>query len=718
MNSKIPNLESIRFEAFLNATGVGIWDWQVQTGDLQFNKIWADMLGHTLGELQPIKFSTWSNTIHPDDFIRANILLDQHFNNQIPFYEFEARMKHKSGHYIWVLALGKLVERDDAGNPKRMVGSHQDITQRKDIEMQMLLSSELLNESQRMGKLGGWTLNLITNVLFWSDETYRIHETSAEEFNPSVDSAIDLYLPDSRKLISEAFERAIINGIGYDLELQIFTFKGQEIDVRTTCTIIREGGKIIRLTGIFQDITERKTNQRRLEKSNRELESANSLLVLFAYYDVLTGLPNRKLLAERIQQALDKSHSNNTYVSIAFIDLDGFKKVNDNYGHNIGDELLITVGTLLKNVLRADDTLARIGGDEFVAVIGNISSPLESDVVVARMLKAVSSTIIIQKKLLKISASIGVTHYPLDDSDPDKLIRHADQAMYIAKQKGKNCRHIFDIENDAAVILKNEEVQRIEEALTNEEFLLYYQPKVNLSTLEVVGLEALIRWNHPEKGIVSPNLFLPVIQNHILEIEIGKWVIKNALIQHQCWLSLGLNILISINISALHLQHYNFVSDLKMMILEYGDIKQVGIEFEILETSALKDIKLISKVIKACNKLGVSFSIDDFGTGYSSLSYLQRLPVETLKIDQSFVINMLTNPNDKAIIQGIIGLAQAFGLKVIVEGVETPEHAELLLSMGSYIAQGYSISKPMPAKNILSWMDNWKNKPCLVDGRL
>jgi len=709
---------SERLELVLNATGIGIWDWQVQTGELTFNERWAEILGHTVDELQPIQFNTWSSNLHPEDLNKAKMLLAQHFNNELVCYELEARMKHKSGHYVWVLASGKVVERDDQGKPKRMIGTHLDITERKNNEESMIVTSQLLNESQQVGHLGGWKLDLKTGDLFWTDETYRIHETSPEKFNPTVDAGVDYFLPESKKLICKALDEAINNGIGYDLELETYTSKGRRIDVRTTCTVTKEEGIPVRLTGIFQDISEHKANQRKLEKSNLDLEDANSALKLSAHYDPLTGLPNRILLADRIQQAVTQSVDNKTYVALAFIDLDGFKAVNDSHGHNIGDELLKKVANQLKHVLREGDTLSRIGGDEFVAVIDSLSDPGESESVVSRMLESVSATLVVQKKLLKISASIGITFYPLDNASPDQLLRHADQAMYMAKQQGKNRSYVFDIEEDVALKHHNEELKRIAQALKNNEFLLYYQPKVDLRSNQVIGVEALIRWNHPDRGVLAPALFLPAVEHDILDIKIGKWVINTALQASQNWLSSGNDIPISVNISPLHLQHADFVSELKEMLAQYPNLKPGRLEFEIIESSALKDIELVSKVMKDCNQLGVRFSIDDFGTGYSSLTYLKRLPAETLKIDQSFVRDMLMDEDDKAIIQGIIELAKVFNLEVIAEGVETPQHGELLLSLGSYLAQGYGIAKPMPEKDILTWLVKWKQNPCLVDGRI
>jgi diguanylate cyclase (GGDEF)-like protein/PAS domain S-box-containing protein len=707
---------SERLELIINATGVGIWDWQVKTGELTFNERWADIIGYSVNELQPIEFNTWSTNLHPDDLSKAKNLLAQHFNGELELYQIEARMKHKSGHYVWVQASGKLVERDGEGNPKRMIGTHLDITERKNNEERMIVASQLLNESQQVGRLGGWKLDLKTGDLFWTDETYRIHDTSPEEFNPTLDAGVDYFLPESKVIISKALEEAVSNGIGYDLELETFTTKGRRIDIRTTCTVALDDGVPVRLAGIFQDISEQKANQRKLEKSNLDLADANSALKLSAHYDQLTGLPNRNLLADRIEHAVTKSTRNEKYVAIAFIDLDGFKEVNDTHGHDVGDELLKKVANQLKDALREGDTLSRFGGDEFVAVIDDLSNPAESDSVLSRMLESVSTTLRVENKLLKITASIGVTFYPLDNASPDQLLRHADQAMYIAKQKGKNRSYVFDIKKDAAVKHRNEELKRIAQALENHEFLLYYQPKVDLRTNEVFGVEALIRWNHPERGILAPAMFLPTVEHDLLDIDIGKWVIRTALEQSQSWLSSGSDISISVNISPLHLQHAEFVNDLKGIIGKYPNFKPESLEFEILESSALKDIELVSNVMKECDKLGVRFSIDDFGTGYSSLTYLKRLPAKYLKIDQSFVRGMLIDADDKAIIQGIIELAKVFNLKVIAEGVETPEHGELLLSLGSYIAQGYGIAKPMPGSDILMWLVKWKDNPILVDG--
>jgi diguanylate cyclase (GGDEF)-like protein/PAS domain S-box-containing protein len=707
-----------RLELIINATGVGTWDWQVQTAKLTFNERWAEIIGYTVAELSPFKFDNWADNFHPDDLPSVQERLDKHWRGELDLYEAEVRMRHKKGHYVWILVSGRVVEWHANGNPKRMLGTHLDITERKERESERIIANQLLQESQQVAKVGGWELNLETGLLYWTAETYRIHEANPDEFDPTVDAGIDYFLPESREILALALDQAINKGIGYDLELETLTTQGRKIDVRTTCNVTKKGDKSIRLAGIFQDISEQKSIQRKLEHSNAKLEEANSALQLSAHYDPLTGLPNRILLSDRMQQAMTKSVRRNQLVAIAFIDLDGFKVLNDGYGHDVGDQFLQQIAQQLKLSLREGDTLAHIGGDEFVAVIEELNEIKDSHTILSRLLDAATKELIVNGTLLRVSASIGVTFYPQNNDSPDQLLRQADQAMYKAKQLGKNRWHIFDVEQDVAIKNRHEELERLRLALKNEEFILFYQPKIDLRSKEVIGMEALIRWQHPEKGILPPAAFLPVLEQDALSIELGEWVIKSALEQLEIWRSMALEIPISVNISPLQLQHADFVSRLETVLTGFPVLNAHSLEFEILESSALQDINLVSGVIGECNQLGVTFSIDDFGTGYSSLTYLKRLPTEYLKIDQSFVRDMLIDVDDRTIIQGIIELAKAFDLKVIAEGVETPAHGEELLALGCFLAQGYGIAKPMPAGAVPAWLMGWKNNPTLVDGTL
>ena len=457
--------------------------------------------------------------------------------------------------------------------------------------------------------------------------------------------------------------------------------------------ILDENGDIESLTGFIYDVTEKKEHQNQLER--------------IAHYDTLTNLPNRMLLADRLEQAMLHCKREQKSLAVGFLDLDGFKAVNDKYGHEIGDDLLVNLTHRMKTVLREVDTLARIGGDEFVVVLGDLENTSDCEPVLARLLQVISNPIIINDIELQVSASIGVTLYPQDDGDADQLLRHADQAMYIAKQAGKNRYHLFDIAHDEAAKTHRESIEGIRDALSKDEFVLYYQPKVNMRSGAVIGAEALIRWQHPERGLVPPIMFLPIIENHQLSVDVGNWVIKTALRQISDWQKIGLNIPVSVNVSARQLLQDDFGATLAEHLAAHPDVNPNMLELEILETSALGDITQVSELMRACNALGVYFALDDFGTGYSSLTYLKRLPANTLKIDQSFIRDMTDNADDLAIVQGIVALARAFGREVIAEGVETIAHGTLLLQLGCEMGQGYGIARPMPAGDFPNWAKTW-----------
>lgn len=455
-----------------------------------------------------------------------------------------------------------------------------------------------------------------------------------------------------------------------------------------------ENGRISNYVALFADITPLRLKQEQLEH--------------LAHFDALTDLPNRILLEDRLHQAMAMARRHAQSVAVLYLDIDYFKEINDRHGHDVGDKLLIAVSRRMKQAIRDIDTLARIGGDEFVAVLCDIGPPQEYGHFIGRILRACSDPIIIGDVVLQVSASIGVTIFPNDDADADQLMRHADRAMYEAKQAGKNRFHLFDSAGEAEVKHRSVQLERIEEAIRAQEFILYYQPKVNMRTGAVFGMEALIRWRHPERGLLYPAEFLAVIENHPSEDLIGYWVIDSALRQMDAWLRMGLHMSVSVNLGAGQLQKPGFASALQRLLAKYANVAPRDLELEILETSALRDIDAFLVVMQDCHALGVCFAVDDFGTGYSSLTYLRRLPAETLKIDQSFVRGMLVDDDDLAIVQGVIALAAAFRRKVIAEGVETVEIGERLLDMGCELAQGYGIARPMPCSEIPAWIAKWR----------
>ncbi|MFK5895203.1 MAG: EAL domain-containing protein [Pseudomonadota bacterium] len=456
-----------------------------------------------------------------------------------------------------------------------------------------------------------------------------------------------------------------------------------------------ENAKPQHYVGLFSAITSQKDHQKQLEH--------------IAHYDALTNLPNRVLLADRLIQAMAQAHRRGSQLAVVFLDLDGFKNINDRYGHDIGDQLLMNLAVRFKEALREGDSIARLGGDEFVAILIDLSSEKDCVPLLERLLDAAIRPLSISNRVLNVSASLGVTFYPqTDEIDADQLLRQADQAMYQAKLAGKNQFQVFDTNQDHNIRDHHESLERIRKAIADEEFVLYFQPKVNLSTGEVIGAEALIRWQHPEQGLLPPDTFLPIIENDPLALELDSWVIKTALTQLANWHQSGLKLSISVNIGSQYLQYPNFIQRLQEQLNAHPQIENHYLELEILETSALEDIDYVSKIIKSCQSSGVRFALDDFGTGYSSLAYLKRLPAETIKIDRSFVIDMLENTEDLAILEGILGLSIAFKREVVAEGVETVEHGVLLLQLGCHLAQGYGIARPMDAEKLPQWISNWK----------
>ena len=470
---------------------------------------------------------------------------------------------------------------------------------------------------------------------------------------------------------------------------------GQEYAERLTISALRDAsGKTEKYIALFSDITSSKEQERKLQH--------------IALYDTLTGLPNRANLTTRLHQAMANAHLSERPVAVALIDLDDFTAINDRYGHNIGDELLNSIAQRMKATLRGGDTLARLGGDDFAVVLPDVTDAESSWQILHRVQKAASDPVQLGDLFFEVSASTGVTFFPQTEVvGADQLLRQADQALFLAKQEGKGQYHVFDPGRDRSVRDLHESTERIRQGLINNEFVLYYQPKVNMFTGKVLGVEALIRWQHPELGLVPPGEFLPIIEGHPIAIEVGRWVMDTALTQSERWRADGMDIPISVNIAPEQLQQAGFVGYLSFVLAAHPTVPPSSFELEVLESSEFKDAARVSEVIRDCKNLGVSFALDDFGTGYASLSYLRKLPVDVLKIDQSFVRDMLDDAEDLTILEGILGLANTFRCKVVAEGVETIEHGLMLLKLGCHVAQGYAIARPMPGCNIAAWASSW-----------
>ncbi len=440
-----------------------------------------------------------------------------------------------------------------------------------------------------------------------------------------------------------------------------------------------------------------------------------------AFYDPLTKLPNRRLFVDRLNQSMARIDRNAGMLAVLLIDLDGFKLINDVYGHEIGDQFLILISQKIKCSVRETDTVARLGGDEFIVLLEGIEGQECAQYPIHNILKSCSESITINNLTLKLSASIGASSFVKNlDIDASQIIRQADQSMYIAKKSGKNQFHWFDERYDNLANGENEMIAQIISGIDRNEFLMYYQPIVNMKSGELLAVEALIRWQHPIKGLLQPAAFLPFINMHPVNIELGKWVIRKVLEQLYRWQLSVLSIKAHINVDAIHISQSDFLDNLKHSLSLYPQLEKGKVEIEILETTAISNLKYTNKIINQCQSLGISVAIDDFGTGYSSLTYLKNLSFNTIKIDRSFVSDMTNNTRDLAIVESVIILARAFNKDIVAEGVRTIEQGKLLLQLGCEVGQGFLIAKPMPAENIEKWslewspFDEWLGAPCMA----
>jgi diguanylate cyclase (GGDEF)-like protein/PAS domain S-box-containing protein len=466
----------------------------------------------------------------------------------------------------------------------------------------------------------------------------------------------------------------------------------------TVTTLRNADGTVRNHVALLIDITPMKVREQQLERA--------------AYYDGLTSLPNRLLLADRLRQAMAQNQRRARSLAVAYIDLDGFKEVNDLHGHDVGDALLIAVAQRMKTALREGDTLARIGGDEFVAVLVDLECPDDGEPVLERLLQAAAEPVAAEHQVVQVSSSIGVAIYPRDGTEVELLLRHADQAMYQAKQAGKNRCCLFEARQQAVMTTqretRREKLEAVRLALDRREFVLYYQPKVNMKTGQVLGAEALIRWQNPARGLLLPAAFLPIIEDQSLSVELGEWVIDTALTQMAEWRTAGLSVPVSVNVGACQLQQDDFAQRLFALLAVHPDVDPCGLELEVPETITIGRLAHLSRVMHACHAMRVRWALDGFGSGFYSFTSLRGLPVDLLKLDRSLVRDILNDPDGLAIVEAGVRLARAFRRQVIAQGVETIAQGELLLRLGCELAQGYGIACPMPAAELPRWVGSWQ----------
>lgn len=429
-----------------------------------------------------------------------------------------------------------------------------------------------------------------------------------------------------------------------------------------------------------------------------QVQTAKVELDHLAHHDVLTGLPNRILMYDRLAQAIALTRRTGKQLAVLFMDLDRFKHINDSLGHSVGDQLLQSVGRRLLACVRQSDTISRQGGDEFVALIPDIDHAEDAALAAQKMLAAIALPHRIEQHDLHIGASIGIGIYPDDGLDAETLIKHADTAMFHAKDKGRNTYAFFEQRMTTRAIARQSIEASLRLALERQEFVLHYQPKINLHSGTIVGIEALVRWQHPQRGLLEPAQFVPIAEDSGLILPLGRWVLREACRQARAWQDAGLPpVVIAVNTSALEFRAEDFLANLRT-VLEETRLQPRYLELELTESMLMRDASAADSVLHALSAMGVQLAVDDFGTGYSSLSYLRQFPINTLKIDQSFVNNMTRNANDASLVSAVISMGKSLKQRVIAEGVETAEQVAFLLEQQCDEGQGFFFGNPMGAE--------------------
>ena len=657
---------------------------------LDVNTAWEEAMGFSRAEALG-KSAVALGLYTPEQ--RAALIAQVEANGQLNSYE--AVLTVRSGEERTMLQSIRTTSFD--GEACWLFGMH-DITERKRSEERVREREELLSLTISAAELGLWDWNLQTGLVTGDPRWHAMYGSTAATPQPasSLHWTGAMNLPLISTELATRHSHSVHPDAPFDATWRITHPEGGERWIRNLGKIVSADAdeQPLRMLGVSIDVTSQRLQEERLQK--------------MAHYDALTGLPNRVLLAQKLEEAMTNVKHSQQLLGVAYLDLDGFKPVNDRFGHEAGDQLLVMVAERLTRALRSCDCVARLGGDEFVILLPNLNDVSDGEAALRTIMHSVAAPYVLDTERVTVTASIGYTLYPQDAADADTLLRHADQAMYAAKQAGRNRFHQFDAAHERATQQTREQLTHLRAALADGQFVLFLQPKVDMRRGTVVGAEALARWQHPQKGILSPAAFLPLLENTDLEFSFGTWAVNTALEMVKTLMDNGLHLPVSVNIAAPHLQQPDFAQWMAQQLARHPCIPPRLLEIEITETAALYNLDPVSDTLHQLGELGIKTSLDDFGTGYSSLTYLRRLPLSTLKIDQSFVQGMMNDAGDRAIVQGVVGLAASFGYNVIAEGVETEAQGQMLLHMGCPLAQGYCVARPMPLAAFIDWAAQWQ----------
>jgi diguanylate cyclase (GGDEF)-like protein/PAS domain S-box-containing protein len=561
-----------------------------------------------------------------------------------------------------------------------------DISRRKQAEQALRESEAHLRLAMEAAQMGMWYWEAETDRFVYSEGLAALFGLAANA--PMVDYRVlqRRLHPEDRELFEATMRHAVKQGADFQVDYRVTWDDGSVHWVSNRGQVHRSpDGRALRVIGAGMDITDRKLAEQRIAH--------------MAHHDALTGLPNRVLLRDRIQQAIAQAHRNDAQLAVLFLDLDRFKTINDSLGHQLGDRLLQSVASRILVCVREGDTVSRVGGDEFVIVIPGVSAAGDASAVAAKILEVLSSAFHLNGNDLHVNASIGISLYPADGLDAETLMRNADTAMYHAKDSGRANFQYFTQHMNVAAQQRLSLENALRRALENGEFEVHYQPLYDLRDRSITGFEALVRWSPPGREMVMPSEFIAAAEESGLIVPLGEWVLREALRQARTWQSAGRPLMIAVNVSALQLSRPSFVERLRGLIEQTG-IDAALVELEVTEGVIIEGAGDARESLDRIAAFGVGIAIDDFGTGYSGLAYLKRLPINTVKIDQSFVRDLTVDPDDAAIVTAIVAMSKSLGVDVVAEGVETEEQLAELKALGCHRAQGYLLAPPMPAAAI------------------
>jgi len=674
-----------RMEMALEGSKTSVLDWDFVDNSMYISPGWKKMLGFSDEEL-PNSTSTWFQSAHPDDKKKVLKIIREHQENQVKYFEFNHRLKHKDGHWVWVLGRAQVIY-NEYGEKVRMIGTHTDITEEKELQLKYFYQSQIIEQINDSIT----TTDLRGNIVSWNSGSEKTLGYSASE---AIGKNISmLYREEDISMLKEYIPVLMEKGV-YNADIYLVKKSKELIPIAFSLSLLRDqSGKPIGIVGINKDITKRK-------KIEDELSEQRSILYHQAHYDVLTGLPNRILFFDRLEQGIIKAKCHSEGLALFFIDLDKFKHINDSLGHDTGDSVLKIVAKRLEDIVRQEDTVSRLSGDEFTIIIEGLKKSQDVSVIAEKILKTLQESIHMENHQLYVSGSLGISMYPEDATDAQNLLKYADTAMYKAKEEGRNNFQFYSSEMTEFAMKRIAMKTSLQQAIDEEEFIIYYQPQVNSCTDELVGMEALVRWKHPTMGLVSPNQFISLAEETGVIIEIDRWVMRTSMKQVSDWYKEGLESgVLALNLSIKQLESSDFIQVMKENMHAY-DFKAEWLELEITEGQMMTKTEEVISKLREIDDLGVSISIDDFGTGYSSLSLLKRLPIHRLKIDKSFIQDIPDNEEDVAIVNAIIALANSLNLDLVAEGVETSEQKEFLINSGCINMQGYYFSHPVPAEEM------------------